>query len=302
MEATTVYNTPEGWNQRHPSQPHLTGLLDYHTLYNESIQDPTGFWARQARDLLTFDRDFHTTHAGSFVNGDNAWFLGGQLNASFNCIDRHALRTPDRTAIVYEPDDPQEHGNQKFIVTYGKLLWEVSRLAWYLRVRGVKKGDIVTIYMSMIPEAIYAMLACARIGAVHSVVFAGFSSVALRDRILDAKSTVIITANEGVRGGKIIPLKRIVDEALEGGCDQVSTILTFQRTDGEIPWTPKRDQWWHDEVHKFPNYISPEPMSSEDPLFLLYTSGSTGKPKGILQSRRLSPRRGHDREICIRHP
>ncbi|XHG03046.1 hypothetical protein AWENTII_006367 [Aspergillus wentii] len=274
----SVYNTPEGWHNRHPSIPHLGSLLEYKTLYNESIHNPSAFWAQQARSLLTFDHDFHTTQNGSLASGDSSWFLGGQLNASFNCIDRHAIQDLDRTAIIYEADEPDAGRN----ISYGELLREVCRLAWFLRVRGVRKGDIVTIYMPMIPEAIYAVMACARIGAVHSVVFGGFSADALRDRITDAQSKVIITADEGVRGGKIVQMKRIVDEAVST-CG-VLTVLTFKHTGGDISWTERRDVWWHEETDKYPAYIAPEPMDSEDPLFLLYTSGSTGKAKGILHS------------------
>lgn len=279
MASDVVSVAPE-WRERHPNHPHLSGLLEYHTLYKESVQDPSGFWSNQARELLKFTRDFHTPHTGSFANGDNAWFLGGELNASFNCVDRHAVEDPGRVAIIYEPDDPDVGGRH---ITYGELLRHVSRLASFLRARGVRKGDIVTIYMPMIPEALYAILACARIGAVHSVVFAGFSAEALRDRISDAKSAVVITADEGRRGGRSIPTKRIVDEALQQ-CPTVWTVLTYKRTGGEVPWTPGRDLWWDDELKKFPCYIPPEPMDSEDYLFLLYTSGSTGKPKGVFHS------------------
>ena len=232
-----------------------------------------------ARDLLTFDRDFQTTRTGSFVNGDVAWFVEGRLNASFNCVDRHAIKDPNKVAIIYEADEPNEGRS----ITYGELLREVSRVAWTLKQQGVKKGDTVAIYLPMIPEALVAFLACSRIGAVHSVIFAGFSSDSLRDRVLDAGSKVVITSDEGRRGGKVIGTKRIVDEALKQ-CPDVSSVLVFKRTGAEIPWTPGRDLWWHEEVEKYPNYIAPEPVSSEDPLFLLYTSGSTGKPKGVMHT------------------
>ncbi|CAG8000400.1 unnamed protein product [Penicillium olsonii] len=275
-----IVHVPSKWRAKHPHGAHLNGFLEYRTLYEESIRSPDTFWAKQARELLSFTQDFHTTRIGSFQNGDNAWFLGGQLNASFCCVDRHAIQDPDRVAIIYEPDDPQD-GSQS--ITYSELLRHVSRLAGCLRARGVRKGDIVTIYMPMIPEAVLALLACARIGAVHSVVFAGFSAGALQDRIVDAKSKVVITTDEGRRGGKVIHTKSVVDDAVKD-CSCVSTILTFRRTGGDVPWTVGRDLWWDEEVKKYPAYISPEPMQSEDPLFLLYTSGSTGKPKGVLHS------------------
>lgn len=212
-------------------------------------------------------------------NGDVAWFPEGQINASYNCVDRHAIKNPDKVAIIYEADEP----NEGRTITYGELLREVSRVAWVLKQRGVKKGDTVAIYMPMIPEALVAFLACSRIGAVHSVVFAGFSSDSLRDRVLDAGSKVVITTDEGKRGGKIIGTKRIVDEGLKQ-CPDVTTALVFKRTGAEVPWTEGRDIWWHEEVEKYPSYIAPEPVNSEDPLFLLYTSGSTGKPKGVMHT------------------
>lgn len=232
-----------------------------------------------ARELLTFDKDFQTTRSGSFANGDVAWFVEGRLNASFNCVDRHALKDPNKTAIIYEADEPSEGRT----ITYGELLREVSRVAWALKQQGVKKGDTVAIYLPMIPEALIAFLACSRIGAVHSVIFAGFSSDSLRDRVLDAGSKVVITADEGRRGGKVIGTKRIVDEALKQ-CPDVTSVLVFKRTGAEVPWTAGRDLWWHEEVEKYPNYFPPEPVNSEDPLFLLYTSGSTGKPKGVMHT------------------
>lgn len=280
MDPDKTYSTPTGWHDRCSEDPNINSLLEYNEIYRESIRNPETFWAQQARDLLSFSHDFHTTHTGSFEHGDNAWFLGGEINASSNCIDRHCFRNPECVAIIYETDEPSDG---TCTITYGDLLREVSRLAWFLRTRGIRKGDIVTIYMPMIPETVYTLLACARIGAVHSVVFAGFSAEALRDRILDAKSRVVLTADEGLRGGKTIRIKEIVDQALRD-CPDVSTVLTYQRTGNDVPWTPVRDLWWHEELEKFPAYIPPEPMNSEDFLFLLYTSGSTGKPKGIFHS------------------
>ncbi|OXV08762.1 hypothetical protein Egran_03475 [Elaphomyces granulatus] len=274
-----TFHIPKAFFDKHPTRPHLKDLDEYKRLYDESIRDPHTFWARMARELLSFDQDFHTTHHGSLQNGDSAWFLGGRLNASFNCVDRHAIKNPNRIAIIYEADEPEEGRS----ITYGELMREVSRVAWVLKAQGVKKGDTVAIYLPMIPEAVVAFLACARIGAVHSVIFAGFSSDSLRDRVIDAKSKIVITADEGKRGGKVIGTKRIVDEALKQ-CRDVTSVLVYKRTGADVPWTKGRDLWWHEEVEKVPNYIAPESMDSEDPLFLLYTSGSTGKPKGVMHT------------------
>ncbi|KAL1959300.1 hypothetical protein VTO42DRAFT_2487 [Malbranchea cinnamomea] len=274
-----TFHVPKAFLEKHHSQPYLKSFDEYKKLYDESISDPDTFWARMARELLTFDKDFTTTHVGSLENGDSAWFVGGRLNASYNCIDRHAIKDPNKVAIIYEADEPDQGRS----ITYGELRREVSRLAWVLRQRGVRKGDTVAIYLPMIPEAVVALLACARIGAVHSVIFAGFSSDSLRDRVLDAESKVIITADEGKRGGKVIGTKKIVDEALRQ-CPDVSTCIVYRRTGADVPWTKGRDLWWHEEVERFPNYFPPEPMDSEAPLFLLYTSGSTGKPKGVMHT------------------
>lgn len=274
-----TYHVPKAVFDKHPAKPHLKSLNEYEELYRQSIDHPDEFWGKLARELLTWERDFQTVHSGSFLNGDNAWFLEGRLNASYNCVDRHAFKNPDKPAIIYEADEP----NQGRTITYGELLREVSRLAHVLKQIGVGKGDTVAIYLPMIPEALVAFLACSRIGALHSVVFAGFSSDSLRDRVLDAQSKVVITSDEGKRGGKVIGTKRIVDDALKQ-CPGVTHCLVFKRTGAEVPWTKGRDLWWHEEVEKYPNYIAPESMNSEDPLFLLYTSGSTGKPKGVMHT------------------
>ena len=255
------------------------GLEDYQKLYKESITEPEKFWARNARELLSWQKDFETVRSGSLENGDVAWFLEGQLNASYNCVDRHAIKDPNRVAIIYEADEP----NEGRTLTYGELLREVCKTANVLKQMGVKKGDTVAIYLPMIPEAIIAFLAITRIGAVHSVIFAGFSSDSLRDRVIDANSKVVITTDEGKRGGKLIGTKKIVDDALKQ-CPDVSHVLVYKRTGAEIPWTEGRDWWWHEEVDKWPAYCPPEPCNSEDPLFLLYTSGSTGKPKGVMHT------------------
>ena len=248
-------------------------------MYKESIENPDEFWGKMARDLLTWERDFQTVHSGTLAGGDNAWFTEGKLNASYNCVDRHAHKNPDKPAIIYEADEKGEGRT----ITYGELLREVSKLSWVLKQMGVKKGDTVALYLPMIPEAVVAFLACTRIGAVHSVVFAGFSADSLRDRIIDAQSKVVITTDEGKRGGKLIGTKKIVDEALKQ-CPDIKHCLVYQRTGADIPWTKDRDLWWHEEMEKWPAYYPPESMSSEDPLFLLYTSGSTGKPKGVMHT------------------
>lgn len=256
-------------------------MEEYQKMYKESIEEPKKFWGKMARDLLTWDRDFQTVHSGSFTHGDNAWFLEGRLNASYNCVDRHAFKHPNKPAIIYEADEP----NQGRTISYGELLREVSQLAYVLKQMGVKKGDTIALYLPMVPEALISFLACSRIGAVHSVVFAGFSSDSLRDRVIDANSKVVITSDEGKRGGKIIGTKKIVDDALKQ-CPNVTHCLVFKRTGADLSknWTSGRDFWWHEETEKYPNYIAPESMSSEDPLFLLYTSGSTGKPKGVMHT------------------
>ncbi|KAF5137485.1 Acetyl-coenzyme A synthetase [Metarhizium anisopliae] len=254
-------------------------IEEYQKLYKESITNPNKFWGERARELLSWYRDFETVSSGTLADGDVKWFPEGQLNASYNLVDRHAFKDPDRVAIIYEADEPQDGRN----VTYSELLRQVSKCAWSLKQMGIRKGDTVAIYLPMIPEALVAILACVRIGAVHSVVFAGFSADSLRDRVLDARSRVVITTDEGKRGGKLIGTKKIVDDALKQ-CPDVTNVLVFKRTGADVPMQAGRDVWWHEELEKWPSYIAPEVMNSEDPLFLLYTSGSTGKPKGVLHT------------------
>lgn len=229
---------------------------------------------------MTWSKPFETVKHGSFHEGDVAWFLEGELNVSYNCVDRHALSTPDKVAIIHEGDEP----DQVRKITYGELLRLVCQMANTLKNLGVRKGDNVAIYMPMIPEALIAMLACARIGAVHSVVFAGFSSDSLRDRVIDCSARVVITSDEGRRGGKNIATKRIVDDALRDYQTHVEHVIVFRRTGSPVDWVEDRDLWWHEEMDKARTFCPPEPMNSEDPLFLLYTSGSTGAPKGILHT------------------
>ncbi|QXG33708.1 acetate--CoA ligase [Pseudomonas viridiflava] len=252
---------------------------DYQRLYRQSIDHPEEFWAEQANAFLDWSAPWSQVHQADLTTGHATWFKDGKLNVSHNCIDRHLPDRADQIAIIWEGDNPSESAE----ITYRKLHHHVARLANVLKMRGVKKGDRVCIYMPMIPEAAYAMLACARIGAVHSVVFGGFSPDALRDRILDADCRTVITADEGIRGGKYIPLKANVDQALHS-CPDVSTVLVVERTQGEIDWVKNRDIWYHEAIHGIGHDCPPEQMDAEDPLFILYTSGSTGKPKGVLHT------------------
>jgi len=251
----------------------------YLRLYRQSIEQPDNFWAEQAKALLDWRKPWDKVQQCDLRTGQAEWFKGGQLNVSENCIDRHLASRGEQTAIIWEGDNPADSKH----ISYRELHDQVCRLANVLRVRGVGKGDRVCIYMPMIPEAAYAMLACTRIGAVHSVVFGGFSPDALRDRILDADCRTVITADEGVRGGKSIPLKVNVDKALQS-CPQVSTVVVVERTRGNIDWVEGRDLWYHLAVEDANADCPAEPMDAEDPLFILYTSGSTGKPKGVLHS------------------
>ncbi len=251
----------------------------YLAMYKRSIETPDAFWAEQAETFVTWSRRWNSVCEADFINGRFAWFKGAQLNVSYNCIDRHLKTRADQTAIIWESDDPAVDSR----ITYRQLHQHVCRLANALKSRGVKKGDRVCIYMPMIPEAAYAMLACARIGAVHSVVFGGFSPQSLKDRILDSDCRVVITADEGVRGGRPVPLKQNTEEALTS-CPNVHTVLTVRRTGGNVPWKNGRDIWYHDLVDSQSDVCEPQAMDAEDPLFILYTSGSTGKPKGVQHS------------------
>ena len=253
----------------------------YKTLYKQSIDDPETFWGDQAKDFLTWSKPWDKVMDYSFDAKDLyiKWFQGGTLNVAYNCIDRHLESKGEQTAIIWEGDDPNDDKK----ISFKELHHDVSKFANILKERGVKKGDRVCIYMPMIPEAGYAMLACARIGAVHSVVFGGFSPEALKGRILDSDCQVVITADEGVRAGKQIPLKANTDKALEG-CPNVHTVLTVKRTGGDINWVNDRDVWYHEAFAAALAECPCEEMDAEDPLFILYTSGSTGKPKGILHT------------------
>ena len=252
---------------------------DYQRLYRQSIEQPDTFWAEQAKGFLDWITPWHTVQSSDINTGAAQWFAGGQLNVSYNCSDRHLAQRADQPAFIWEGDDPAKSSN----ITYRQLHQNVSRLANVLKSRGVKKGDRVCIYMPMIPEAAYAMLACTRIGAVHSVVFGGFSPDALRDRILDADCRTVITADEGVRGGKPVALKQNVDKAL-ASCPNVSTVLVVERTAATVNWSEGRDLKYQQALDAASDDCPPEPMDAEDPLFILYTSGSTGKPKGVLHT------------------
>lgn len=251
----------------------------YDALYRHSIAQPDVFWAERAREFLDFERLWDQVFDCDMKQGQARWFEGALLNVSVNCIDRHLATRGEQTAIVWEGDTPDNTRH----ITYRALHRHVCQLANALKERGVQRGDRVCIYLPMIPEAAYAMLACARIGAVHSVVFGGFSAESLKDRILDADCRVVITADEGVRGGKAIPLKACVDTALQH-CPLVHTVLTVRHTGGHIAWYEPRDVWYHSLVSQQPDDCEPEWMGAEDPLFILYTSGSTGKPKGVLHT------------------
>ncbi|MCX2983082.1 acetate--CoA ligase [Halieaceae bacterium IMCC14734] len=251
----------------------------YQAMYQRSISDPDGFWAEMADEFLVWDKRWTSVCQYDFRKGEASWFSGGKLNVSVNCIDRHLPTRADQTALLWEGDDPDDSS----AITYAELHREVCKLANVLRERGVAKGDRVCIYMPMIPEAAYAMLACTRIGAVHSVVFGGFSPEALKDRILDSDCQTVITADEGVRGGKAIPLKANVDKAL-AQCPNVHTNLVVKRTGADINWQEGRDTWYHEATVTASEHCEPASMDAEDPLFILYTSGSTGKPKGVLHT------------------
>ena len=268
----------------HPVKPHVrarahvASLEEYQRLYARSLEDPEAFWSEQAQTITWF-HPWTSVLDADYREVDFSWFSGGRLNACYNCVDRHLPTHAERTAIIWAGDEP---GIYRYI-SYRELKHEVCRVANVLHAHGVRKGDRVCIYMPMIPETVYAMLACARIGAVHSVVFGGFSAESLRDRILDAGCKVVFTANEGVRGGKKIPLKAITDKAVEG-LAMVETVLVARRTDQDVPMRDGRDLWLDEECSKQRSTCTVEWMGAEDPLFILYTSGSTGKPKGVMHT------------------
>jgi acetyl-CoA synthetase len=274
MSDDKVYSINESAKQR----THIDNET-YLAMYDASINDPETFWKSQSDAFLQWDTPWTKLQQTDFAKGQAAWFLGGELNVSVNCIDRHLANRANQTAIIWEGDDPSEDA----AITYAQLHEHVCRLSNVLKARGVKKGDRVCIYMPMIPEAAYAMLACTRIGAIHSVVFGGFSPQALQDRILDSDCQTVITADEGLRAAKPIPLKANTDQALLK-CPNVHTVIVVKRTGGQIDWHEQRDIWYEQAVDAVSAECEPERMASEDPLFILYTSGSTGKPKGVLHT------------------
>jgi len=264
------------------AKAHIKSMEEYEKIYRKSVEDPEGFWGEMAEQNITWYKKWSKVLDYDFVKPYIKWFIGGKLNVSYNCLDRF-VNTPirNKAAIIWEADD----GSYK-TYTYQQLYYEVNKFANVLKKRGVKKGDRVTIYLPMIPELAISMLACSRIGAIHSIVFGGFSAQALRDRIQDCRSSVLITADEGLRGGKFVPLKANADEALDE-CPSVQKVIIVQRSkSGEINMQNGRDSWWHAEMSApdIPVYCEPEHMDAEDPLFILYTSGSTGKPKGVLHT------------------
>ncbi len=253
----------------------------YRELYQRSVDDPEGFWAEYADKFLTWYKKWDKVMDYSYGPGDVhiKWFEGGKLNVSYNCLDRHLDTRGDQVAIIWEGDSPDEDKS----ITYRQLHEEVCKLANVMKARGVKKGDRVCIYMPMIPEASVAMLACTRIGAVHSIVFGGFSPDSLRDRVNDSECRLIITSDESVRGGRHVPLKANADKALTE-CPSVDTCIVVRRTGGDVEWTEGRDIWYQEALADADAVCEPEQMDAEDPLFILYTSGSTGKPKGVLHT------------------
>ncbi|MFC5705705.1 acetate--CoA ligase [Aeromonas eucrenophila] len=270
----------------YPVKAHIGNgaLLDkegYEAMYQASVQDPDAFWGEQGK-ILDWMKPYTKVKNTSYDPGHVSikWYEDGLLNVSANCLDRHLQERGDKVAIIWEGDNPAEDRK----LTYRELHTEVCKFANVLKAQGVKRGDMVCLYMPMVPEAAVAMLACTRIGAVHSIVFGGFSPEALAGRIIDSGSSVVITADEGLRGGRPIPLKKNVDEALTNPQTRVSKVIVLQRTGGKVAWHSHRDIWWHDAVTAASPDCPAEAMGAEDPLFVLYTSGSTGKPKGVLHT------------------
>ncbi len=274
MSEEKVYPVPEAF----ASHAHITDE-QYQQMYRRSVEDPDVFWAEQAEKFVTWFKRWDKVQKWDFHKGKIRWFDDAELNVSYNCLDRHLADRGDQVAIIWEGDDPAVDKK----LTYRELHAEVCKFANVLKSRGVEKGDRVSIYMPMVPEVAVAMLACTRIGAMHSVVFGGFSPEALKDRILDSDCRVVVTADEGLRGSRPVPLKNNTDKALME-CPDVHTVIVVKRTGGDIPWHEERDVWYHEVMAEVSPECPAEEMDAEDPLFILYTSGSTGKPKGVLHT------------------
>ncbi len=274
MSEDKRYPIPDSFS----SSAHIN-VKKYQSMYQQSVDSPEEFWAEQAEEFVSWFTKWDRVLDWDYHQANIRWFEGATLNVSYNCLDRHLETRGDQTAIIWEGDDP----NQDKHITYNELHTEVCKFSNALKARGIGKGDRVCIYMPMIPEAAVAMLACTRIGAVHSVVFGGFSPDSLRDRILDSDCQTVITADQGIRGNKPVPLKANTDLALQS-CPNVKNVVVVQRTAGEIEWHAERDCWYHEIIENESSDCEPEKMAAEDPLFILYTSGSTGKPKGVLHT------------------
>ena len=274
MSESKVYKV----NQAIADKAHIN-RASYKTMYQHSINEPDKFWAQQAELFLDWHRPWHTVQTCDYRTGHIRWFDGGELNVSVNCVDRHLPARGDQVAIIWEGDDPQHSQS----ITYQELHTEVCKFANVLKNLGVQKGDRVCIYMPMLSEAATVMLACTRIGAVHSIVFGGFSAEALKDRILDSDCQFVVCADEGYRGGKILPIKSSVDEAVLS-CPNVKKVIVIRNTGNSVAWLNDRDVWYHQAMAVASSVCPAEIMSAEDPLFILYTSGSTGKPKGVLHT------------------
>ncbi len=278
MEHMETYPAPAGF-----AGPNTLDAATYLAKYKQSLESPDAFWAEVAERIDWYKKPTRIRDVNFDIDDFRIrWFEDGELNVSVNCIDRHLAERGDKTALIWEPDDPNAPAQS---VTYRELSQRVNRLANALRAKGIGKGDRVTVYLPMVIEAAVALLACARIGAVHNVVFGGFSPTSLADRIRDCGAKAVITADEGWRAGKKIPLKRNVDEALaKPGTDCIETVIVLRHVGDEVPFKAPRDVWWHDVVEGQPDTCEPERMNAEDPLFILYTSGSTGKPKGVVHT------------------
>jgi acetyl-CoA synthetase len=276
MSESKTYPVP----QEFAAQANINAA-QYEEMYRHSVEDPEGFWSEQAENYISWFKPWDSVCDWSFGEQDLhvKWFEGAELNVSYNCLDRHLETRGDQVAIIWESDNPEKDRK----ITYAELHEEVCKFSNVLKAQGVNRGDCVSIYMPMIPEAAVAMLACTRIGAMHSIVFGGFSPDALRDRIQDSDCKVVITADQSVRGGKRVPLKANADKAVSQ-CPHVSSVIVVQRGGEPVEWTTGRDVWYHEAMATASSQCEPEMMGAEDPLFILYTSGSTGKPKGVLHT------------------